>query len=155
MAAPGTVAETLTVTADYGPVVHVSAGPAYGRHEGHGQVGAGGTLQLNPAPDLHLTPRWHLTPFLSGEFAWLNSSYSARYPNDVTSLIGAGVGLQVGFGALRPPNADRLPVAYPWLVQPFTLGAAYVRWWGQVGSADLGGGGRNGVLVGVTVRFGP
>jgi hypothetical protein len=152
--APGVVADELGWASDFGPLVHTSFGVVYARHDGHGELGFGWSLQLNVPLRLEPTPHVRIAPFASSEFAFATSSYPARYPHDEIMLFGAGAGIQVGFGVLRPPGADHLPVDYPWTVHPVTLRVGYVRWWGQIDQAGLGDAGRSGLLAGITLQFG-
>ena len=154
LVAPGVAANELGWPADFGPLVHTSFGVVYDRHDGHGELGFGAGFQLNVPLRLEPAPHVRMAPFVSAESAISTSSYPARYPHDEIVLFGAAARIQVGFGALRPPGADHLPVDYPWTVQPVTLRVGYVRWWGQINQAGLGGAGRSGLLAGVTLKFG-
>jgi hypothetical protein len=153
--APGTVADALGYRIDLGPYVRLSLGPLFARHDGHTEVGFGASFQLDAPFHLQLSPTIRMTPFLSGEFAVAGPSYPARYPDAEVALLGAGAGVEIGFGLLRPPNADHFPLQYAWPLAPFAVRVAYVRWWGDLDHDSLGNAGRSGLVASLTVRFAP
>jgi hypothetical protein len=153
--APGTVADTLGYRIDLGPYVRLSMGPLFARHDGHAEVGFGASFELDAPMHFQPSPSIRMTPFLSAEFAVAGPSYPARYPDAEVGLLGAAAGVDIGFGLLRPPNADRFPLQYRWPLAPFAVRLAYVRWWGELDRDPLGNAGRSGLLASVTVRFAP
>jgi hypothetical protein len=153
--APDTVADALGLRVDFDGFVHVAAGPLVSRRAGQAGIGIAFSLQVDAPVHLHLSSAIRVTPTVSLDSAIARSSYPERYPDAEIGLFGATAGVEIGFGTLRPPNADRLPLQYAWPLAPFSLRLAYARWWSLATNDSFGTAGRSGLMAALTVRFGP
>jgi hypothetical protein len=153
--APDTVGDALGLRVDFDGFVHVAGGPFASRRAGQSGVGIALSLQVDAPLHLRLGRAVRLTPTFSLDSAFARSSYPERYPDAEVGLVGAAAGVEIGFGTLRPPNADRLPLQYAWPLAPFSLRLAYARWWSLRAEDSFGTAGRSGLTASLTIRFSP
>ena len=135
--------------------IHIGVGPLIARRHGHGEVGSALSIQIDLPPRVRPSPWFQATPFVGFELALTAPSFPSRYPGQRMLLAGVSAGIEIGFGTLRPPNADRLPLDYRHPLSPFGLRVAYVRWWGSLDETSIPAAGRSGLLASVTATFGP
>ena len=127
--APETVGDALGLRIDLGGFVHVCAGPLVTRRAAQSALGLAVSIQIDAPIHLRLSNAIRVTPDVSLDLAAARSSYPARDPDAEVGLLGATAGIEIGFGALQPPNATRLPLQYAWPLAPISLRLAYARWW--------------------------
>jgi hypothetical protein len=153
--APNTVGDALALRTDFDGFVHVAAGPFASRRAGQSAIGVAFSLQVDAPVHLRLARAIRVTPTFSVDSALARSSYPERYPDAEVGLLGVTAGVEIGFGTLRPPSADRLPLQYAWPLAPFSIRLAYARWWSLRADESFGDAGRSGLTAALAVRFGP
>ena len=153
--APDTVGDALGLRIDLGGFVHVFGGPLVTRRAAQSALGLAVSIQIDAPIHLRLSNAILVTPDFSLDLAAARSSYPARDPDAEVGLLGATAGIEIGFGALHPPNATRLPLQYAWPLAPFSLRLAYARWWSVLPDDSFGTAGRSGLTAALNVRFGP
>jgi hypothetical protein len=153
--APDTVGDALGLRKDFDGFVHVAGGAFASRRAGQAGIGIAFSLQVDAPVHLRLGRAIRFTPTFSLDTAFARSSYPERYPDADVDLFGATAGVEIGFGTLRPPNADRFPLQYDWPIAPVSLRLAYARWWSLRTEDSSGTAGRSGLTAAVIIRFSP